>query len=177
MLKDIAGNILQLVFNIENQNEIINNIWLGNYKASLNKDFIKNKGIEVIFNCTRSHPFIEDDNIIKYRLDVNDHSNDLLRMRKNIDWASYTLNHHMKNNKKILIHCHAGLQRSATLLAYTLMKYRNISLNKLFFHNSICEFNNRQTISNIPLFRILPTITHLSFSRKIHNYFWSKIIN
>ena len=128
MLKDIAGNILQLVFNIENQNEIINNIWLGNYKASIDKDFINNNGIEVIFNCTRTHPFIENDNIIKYRLDVNDHSNDLLRMRKRIDWASYTLNHHMKNNKKILIHCHAGLQRSATLLAYTLMRYRNISL-------------------------------------------------
>ena len=121
---------MQLVFNIDDKNEILDNIWLGNRKASVDKEFLEKENIEVIFNCTRNHPFVEDDKIIKYRLDVNDHSNDLLRMRKKIDWASFALNHHMKNKKNILIHCHAGLQRSATLLAYTLMKYRNIPLKK-----------------------------------------------
>ena len=106
MLKDISGNILQLIFRIDNQNEILDNIWLGNAKASLDKDFIEKNNIEVIFNCTRSHPFIENENIIKYRLDVNDHSNDLLRMRKKIYWVSFILYHHMKNKKNILIHCH-----------------------------------------------------------------------
>ena len=76
MLKDIPGNILQLVFNIDDKNEILDNIWLGNRKASVDKEFLEKENIEVIFNCTRNHPFVEDDKIIKYRLDVNANNED-----------------------------------------------------------------------------------------------------
>ena len=36
------------------------NLWIGNYKAALDYDFLKNNNISVIVNCTKEIPFIYD---------------------------------------------------------------------------------------------------------------------
>jgi hypothetical protein len=60
------------VINAEaNAHEIIPRLWLGNAKASMDEQFIREKGIQVVFNCTKNlafSPMIP----IKYRIPVDD---------------------------------------------------------------------------------------------------------
>ena len=130
MLQDIGINVLQLVTGTRDKDHIMEGVWIGNHKASEDVDFLVRERIEVIFNCTKNHIFADVDGIIKYRIPVNDNIRDLSKYRKWIDWASYILNHHMRDGRTILIHCHAGLQRSATLLAYTLIRYRGYTIER-----------------------------------------------
>jgi len=57
--------------NSEDANEIIPRLWLGNAKASMNEDFIRQKNITVVFNCTKNLPF-SPMIPIKYRIPVDD---------------------------------------------------------------------------------------------------------
>ena len=146
MLKDLGINVLQLVTGTEVKNEILDGIWIGNHRSSMDGDFLQKERINVVFNCTRDHPFFNYTSI-RYRLDVHDRASDLLRMRKKIDWASYMLNRHMQKGDRILIHCHAGLQRSATLLAYTLIRYKQMTMK-----DAVSLIRSRRPMAFPPMF-------------------------
>lgn len=110
--------------------EIIPNIYVGNYNSSKRKN-LNNLKIDVVVNCSEFLPFY--DNLrINYRIPVTDD----LTLNSNIILVRHIvriLPHLRKlqlNNKKILIHCRAGMQRSVTLMATYLMKYYKLSLTE-----------------------------------------------
>lgn len=43
--------------NFNNADQILPNLWLGNLKAAEDETFLKNAGIDVVFNCTKNLPF------------------------------------------------------------------------------------------------------------------------
>ena len=102
--------------------EIIKNLWLGNKYTSNNKDFFIKNNIQLVINCTRHLEFIDLD-VNKYRLDVHDNLSNRTHslILKNIDNIIELINKYLKNNKGVLIHCHAGMQRAATVTACYLM--------------------------------------------------------
>lgn len=116
ILYDLTSN---LVYPQTSVNEIIPGIWLGNYKAALDSDFLKSNKIDLIINCTPDMPTNEID-IETYRIPVNDSllEKDYLLMERYFKIViplllrKYTIEH-----KRILIHCHAGKQRSAIVVA------------------------------------------------------------
>lgn len=112
-----------------NADKIFDNVWIGNKFALNDEEFIKNNDINVIINCTKSlemPEFVEKLNITTHRLNVNDSFRDILKMYKYIDSVCEELNIHILNNDRILVNCNAGKQRSATLVAYYLIKYKGI---------------------------------------------------
>ena len=101
---------------------IIPGLWLGNKKASMNEEFIKNNGITVVFNCTKDLPFHSS---IKrrYRVPVDDNLQpDEIR---NLELWSYEIVYKIKkehnSGRNILVHCYAGMQRSAASIAMYLI--------------------------------------------------------
>src|ERR1700678_1003123 len=105
-------------------NEIIPGIWVGDEESSRNIEFIKKANIKVIINATRNIPCTwEKNNIEYYRLSVNDpgpntdiDKPDNMTMLNHIPFVLNFINiNHTKGNN-ILIHCHAGIQRSATIM-------------------------------------------------------------
>ena len=54
--------------------EIINNLWIGNKNDAFNKEFLKNRNINIIINVSDDIPFIEDEelNIEKIRIPISD---------------------------------------------------------------------------------------------------------
>ena len=50
---------------ISSQNEIIKNLWIGDYKSALNNDFIMKNNIKLIINCSKTLDFTKLENIIK----------------------------------------------------------------------------------------------------------------
>lgn len=111
-----------------NQNEIINNLWIGNYKSAFDIDFIKDNNICLIINLSKTIEFNSLKNIYKYRIPINDNLSEESNqgMINHFDKSYYLIDKYLKKNKGVLIHCRAGVQRSATLTALYLMKRYNI---------------------------------------------------
>jgi protein-tyrosine phosphatase len=113
---------------IPDAHEIVPGIWLGNRKAALNDKWLKQKNISVVFNATKDLPFSP---FIKkqYRIPVDDNlqPEEIRNMTQWSHEAVYkVLEEHNKGNT-ILIHCAAGMQRSAAIMAMYLIVTHGMS--------------------------------------------------
>jgi hypothetical protein len=111
----------------DDANEIIPGLWLGNAKASMDEDFIGQKGIQVVFNCTKNLPF-SPMIPIKYRIPVDDNLEEE-EIRNMQLWApeiAYKMMSEYVEGKTILVHCMAGMQRSAASVAFMLIAFQKM---------------------------------------------------
>lgn len=130
-----------------NATEILPGLWLGNAKSSLDKRFLKQKKITCIINCTESLPFIIDKNIIlKYRVAVKDNLQNA-EINKLYSLLNSTVNkiYTVIVGHNILLHCHAGRQRSVTVMAAYLMKFGNLKKKE-----AISAIRSKRAISGYP---------------------------
>uniref|UniRef100_A0A6C0H6L0 Tyrosine specific protein phosphatases domain-containing protein n=1 Tax=viral metagenome TaxID=1070528 RepID=A0A6C0H6L0_9ZZZZ len=113
-----------------NANQIIPGVWLGNCLSAVDQQFITDNHINIIVNCTPNQPFITDicdhdpllrlHPITRIRIPVYDSllEKDLILMEQYLKLiVPYLYKQHTQLNKNILIHCHAGKQRSAIVVA------------------------------------------------------------
>jgi len=111
--------------------EIVPGIWLGNRLAALNEKWLKEKNITVVFNATKEIPFSP---IIKtqYRIPVDDNSQQE-EIRNMTLWSHetvYKVLQEQNKGHKILIHCFAGMQRSAAIMAMYLIATKGMTWNQ-----------------------------------------------
>jgi hypothetical protein len=110
-----------------NADLIMPRLWLGNFEASQDIMFLKTNQISVVFNCTKDLPFQLAVKTTMYRVPVHDNL-DPVEIR-NLSLWSYEVVHKVmteyKAGKHILIHCAAGMQRSAAVMAmFMIAHYR-----------------------------------------------------
>ena len=107
--------------------EIIPRLWLGNVKASTNEAFIVKNQIQVVFNCTKDLPF-SPIIPIKYRIPVDDNlqENEIYNMELWSSEIAFKIMAEYRKGYPILVHCMAGMQRSAAAVAFTLIAYQHI---------------------------------------------------
>jgi dual specificity MAP kinase phosphatase len=107
-----------------NADLILPGLWLGNGKASLDDKFLRDNKIHAVFNCTKDLPFHSSVNR-RFRVPVDDN----LRQEeiRNMElWSFETIYKLTKEHKQgnVLVHCYAGMQRSAAVVAmYLIAKY------------------------------------------------------
>ena len=99
--------------------EIIENIWLGNYSAAEDVKDLKNKGIKKVLSILGKDDdivFKEEDGFIhkKFRT-IEDLSNQNI-----IQYFGECLNF-IKGKEKVLVHCRAGASRSASIVIAYIM--------------------------------------------------------
>jgi protein-tyrosine phosphatase len=141
---------------------VIKNIWLGNKSSSQNRDFLNNNKIKLVVNCTTDihiPQWYEDDGINYIRLpiyDWNSESNNNI-LKAEIMNIINTMNIYKVNNKNILVHCFAGMQRSATVIACYLMYYYNFKPEHAIFY-----IRNKRNIA----FQPYPTFNSFIFNYK-----------
>lgn len=119
------SNLRELIQQSDPANEVLPRLWLGNAQSSMDPQFIQQNRIQVVFNCTKNHPFSHLIPI-QYRVPVDDNlQEDEIR---NMDlWASeiaYRILYEYRQGRTILVHCAAGMQRSAASIAFFLICYR-----------------------------------------------------
>lgn len=104
--------------------EIIPRLWLGNAKSSMDENFIRQHNIVVVFNCTKNLPF-SPIIPIQYRIPVDDNleEQEIRNMELWSDEIAYKIIKEYVEGKTILVHCAAGMQRSAASVAFMLIAH------------------------------------------------------
>jgi len=143
-------------------NEIIPNLWLGNVKASMDEEFIKKNRINVVFNCTKNlafSPIIP----IKYRIPVDDNleEDEIRNMELWSNEIVFNIISEYKKGNCILVHCMAGMQRSAAAVAMMLIAFLQIHTI-----DAIKMIKERRSIAFYPRANFGRSID--SFDRRFH---------
>lgn len=111
--------------------EILPRLWLGNRRAAEDDVWLRDNNITTVFNCTKQLPFSPvAKNIFRLPVDDNLQPDEINNMRLWGTEAVYKVVKQYKNGENILIHCHAGMQRSAALMAMVLIVLLNKSTNE-----------------------------------------------
>ena len=153
----------------QSAHEILPRLWLGNVKASMDEDFIRQNGIQVVFNCTKNLPF-SPIIPIKYRVPVDDNleEDEIRNMELWSTEIAFKMIREYKEGKAILVHCMAGMQRSAAAMACMIIALRNIragdamklikDIRNIAFHPKANFGRSIQTFERRYFSEILPQI-------------------
>jgi len=103
-------------------------LWLGNVRAASNDDWLRSTGKTCVFNCTKILPFSSVPRI-QWRMPVDDNL-EPEEIRNFELWAPELTLHLLSEYKAghtILVHCMAGMQRSAAAVACFLIAWMALS--------------------------------------------------
>jgi protein-tyrosine phosphatase len=106
-------------------------LWLGNRAAALDDAWLREKGIRTVFNATKDTPF-SPVATERYRIPVDDNLEpmEIANMRRWGPEAVYKIIHAHRAGRPVLVHCHAGMQRSAAIVAMVLIAKRGYTVEQ-----------------------------------------------
>jgi imidazolonepropionase-like amidohydrolase len=97
-------------------------IFVGSEATAQNAKFMRNNDIGLIVNCSRDIPFFFAD-IDGIRLPIHDHPSERATFLKNIRAVCAKVDAAVTRGISVLIHCAAGISRSASCCAAYLILY------------------------------------------------------
>ncbi len=108
--------------------EILPGLFIGSKKDALDIEWIRSENITSVLNVAKSTFDInyDDPNIEVMKIPLEDHPTENIDLELDIGYSFINLTR--LSNRNILIHCAAGISRSATFLIYYLMKKYKMSL-------------------------------------------------
>jgi hypothetical protein len=115
--------------------EVIPGLWLGNRHAAADAKFAADKKIRAVFNCSKDIPFLEGIPR-QYRVPVDDSRQepDIGNLEKWSFEIVYKISHEMRRAREegsaVLVHCAAGMQRSAASVAMYLIATQNMTADE-----------------------------------------------
>ena len=126
LIKDFSQN--KKVFNPECDEIIKDKLYLGNYDFALNYDLLKQKNISCILVCGAELECKYENDFKYLKIDLNDHIEDSL-----IPYIDKSIQFIKENeDKKIFVHCNAGISRSPAIIIAYLIKALNYSFKDAF---------------------------------------------
>ena len=104
---------------------IIDNLYLGDFRAADNLNILKENNITHIINCAFNLPNKFPNDIIYKRLDLRDEPNQPIieRMKEAYQYIKEN------NDKNIFVHCVFGKSRSGSLIIFYVMNEKKIDFN------------------------------------------------
>ena len=144
--------------------EIIPGVWISRWQPALNGEWLSEHGIVTVFNCTKQvgfHPSVP----YQYRIPVDDNLQP--RELKNMeDWApeiAYKILREYRAGHPMVIHCHAGMQRSTAACSFFLMALTGRPLIEVMY-----MIKNKRPIAFEPQANFANAMR--SFEEKMRNY-------
>jgi len=142
---------------IKSHHEIVSGIYIGNEAAAKDLKFLEN--IDVVINATKHLPFSAKK--INIKVPINDPGPvGNLYLEENNEYLSKalpklvaTIHGYRMSGKRILVHCHAGAQRSAAIVAAYLITHGDWKISdktkKRFSKKEIINEKYRITVKHI----------------------------
>ena len=110
-------------------NEILSGLWLGNITDAKNLQFINT--MDIVINCSKTIPFkSKGTRNVRVGVDDNLEPIEIKNLYLLLPKITEFIHSSLKKNEIIFVHCHAGIQRSASVIVAYLIRYLNISLTK-----------------------------------------------
>ena len=130
--------------------EIVPGLWIGNKGDSMDREFLTKKKVSTVFNCTKNLPF-EPSIIRQLRVPLDDNLQPE-EIRNMELWSmeiaykiSVELGRARKNGEAVLVHCHAGMQRSAGSVALYLIAAHGMTTDE-----AVAFIRKRRSIAFTP---------------------------
>ncbi|KAJ9472778.1 putative tyrosine phosphatase 123R [Diplonema papillatum] len=131
---------------------IVDGLYLGSRLSAGKRDVLADHGITHVVNTAREVPcyFIEDPQLVYLELELEDSEDDDMygQFKPTASWIHAAID----NKGVVLVHCQAGISRSASIIMAYLMLHRSMSLREAFLQTKACK-NNVQP--NVYFFRAL----------------------
>jgi protein tyrosine phosphatase len=104
--------------------EVQPGLWIGSEGDSQNPDFMTAHDIGLIVNCTKNIPFLDMPGVDTYRIPIDDSPSNGDIILSHFPVVVRAIDSVLQRGKGVLVHCRAGMQRSAaTVAAYIMYKY------------------------------------------------------
>lgn len=145
--------------------EILPGLWLGNRIAALDERWLGEKGIKAVFNCTKDIPFCLSVQR-RYRVPIDDNLQPV--EIRNLELWSYEvvvkMTREYKTGQPVLVHCAAGMQRSAACVAMFLIATKGFNVEE-----AIAFIQSRRPIAFRPFVNFRDSIQSFydSFQKEI----------
>jgi protein tyrosine/serine phosphatase len=111
----------------QNCNQILNNVWLGNYESACDEIFLKEHNIGCVINMTDNLPN-KFDFMEYHQYSLKDDTACTENIMPILSDSTSILNQYINKNINVLVHCKRGHHRSASVILYYLVYYQNYSL-------------------------------------------------
>jgi len=127
--KKTDNNFIILYLNIS---KITDNIYLSGINGASSMNKLNEHNIKCILNCTKNElNYFENNNDMTYmRIPINDTTDQ--HIEQYFDSTYKFIEKCISENKNVLVHCHAGISRSATILIAYFMRKNNISYQEAY---------------------------------------------
>lgn len=112
--------------------QIIKNLWIGSEGDSRSTAFFKAHGIRLVVNATANIPIRAPADVKSYRVPVDDHPSENDTMLRHLPLVVVAIDDILKYGHGVLVHCRAGMQRSAAVVAAYLMWKRGMTADQVF---------------------------------------------
>lgn len=143
-----------------NADEILPGLWLGNSQSSQDEVFLRTHTIETVFNCTKNLPFHPSiQNRFRVPIDDNLQPEEIRNLELWSYESIYKLIREVKKGKGVLVHCAAGMQRSAAVMAMYLITTQGMNWDQAKRH-----IKQRRAIAFFPMANFEKAITGFSNS-------------
>jgi dual specificity phosphatase 12 len=129
--------------------EIVRNLWIGSEGDSGDRSFFKKHNIRLVVNATKNIPMRLPSEVRGYRVPVDDAREDNDTMLRHLPLVVLAIDEVLSYDQGVLVHCRAGMQRSAAVVAAYLMWKRGMTTNEVLeFINS----RKHETFWPVPTF-------------------------
>jgi len=112
-------------------NKIMSKLYLGNYQAAKDPEFFGDKKIKAVLNCTKDIPNTFAKKDIEYmRIPIDDSLKEIDFNKAHLFMPAaveFIHKHIVLQGENILVHCYAGRQRSACMVAAYLIAKQNLT--------------------------------------------------
>ena len=148
--------------------EVVPGLLLGSRYAALNPEYLAEKKVKAVFNCTKDIPF--DPSIKRqYRIPVDDNLQEpeITNLAKWSYEIAYKIILEMKRAQEeggtVLVHCAAGMQRSAASVAIYLITVKGLTTDE-----AIAFIKTKRSIAFKPSANFERSIREYEASFKAH---------